>query len=110
MELWGTIDRAFDSHAQGITCPAWLLPKLTPMAGWRPYIIATGVVSDGVNPRHHAKPRTIEFALKHGATHVVVGTEVIGARDPIASLRSLCERYTAAKGIIKPGTFVDKTV
>jgi orotidine-5'-phosphate decarboxylase len=88
-------DKAFAAGAQGITCPARLLPELdiqTLQHQWRPEIVATGVVSNGVSPRHHTNPRTVEFARDHGATYAVIGTEVIAASEPMIALYKLAER------------------
>jgi orotidine-5'-phosphate decarboxylase len=99
------IDRTLNAvacHAQGVTCPAWLLPDIQPVKE-KKTVIATGVVSKGVAARHHIEPRPVEFAVAHGATHVVVGTEVTAAHDPIKTLRELCARYeTAQKNTLLP--------
>lgn len=96
-------------HAQGVTCPAWLLPDIAPVKE-KKLVIATGVVSQGVAARHHIEPRPVEFAVAHGATHVVVGTEVTAAHDPIKTLRDLCARYEKAQKnmLPPPGSVLDK--
>jgi orotidine-5'-phosphate decarboxylase len=108
--------RAFENDAQGITCPAWLLEDevvqediihTREQAGF--YVIATGIRSEGIPAGNHAQPRTPEFALQHGATHVVIGSEVINAVDPVATLRSLALRCLA-DGPQALGQHVDKTV
>lgn len=81
---------------QGITCPAWLLPELDLKGRWQGHIIATGVVSEGVEPRHHFNPQTLEYALEKGATHVVVGTEVVSSIDPVKTLANLALRCQIA--------------
>lgn len=100
------IELAQGAGAQGITCPAFLLPEVN-LTGWQPIIVATGVVSDGIDAHHHVLPRPLEFAFEHGATHVVVGTEVIKASDPEMTLYKLAVRIQGAR---KSGTVIDKVV
>ncbi len=104
------MEKALQAGAQGITCPVDLLPEIDWQADWDDgHIVATGVVSEGVDPRHHREPRPPAFALKYGATHAVIGTEVIAAEHPLSALQDLCSRYKiqrpAAVGLV-----VDKVV
>ncbi len=106
------MEKALQAGAQGITCPAWLLPEFD----WKNdfengHVIATGVMSADVDPRHHRYPMPPEFALKYGATHAVIGTEVVAAKDPLGTLQELCSRYAAPKApFVAPGSLVDRTV
>ncbi len=87
-----TLDKVYESGAQGITCPAWLLPE-SPLKTYDGHVVTTGVVSKGVARRHHFNPRPLEFALDYGATHVVVGTEVTESDDPFKTLLGLVARW-----------------
>lgn len=85
-------DKTLQAGAQGITCPAWLLPNLVLPSAGETIIVATGVVSKGAPAHNHQNPRPLEFALAHGATHVVVGREVTDSKQPLATLRALAKR------------------
>ncbi len=117
--------RAFESDAQGITCPAWLLEDqciaediVHVREQGEFHVIATGIRSEGVPAGNHVEPRTAKFALEHGATHVVVGSEVINAPDPLLALRSIAASCEAAKqyslqselGFSPTGQVIDKKV
>ena len=89
------------------TCPGWLLPQIGMRLrnGFMHGVIATGTRSEGVGGDEHQQPVTPEFALKHGATHVVIGREITADPDPVAALYRLGERTNAA--LPKPGSIVD---
>ncbi len=94
---------AFESDMQGVTCPAWLLDDtdikqvLEEVRKEEEFIvIATGIRSEGVPPGNHKHPRTPAFAIKHGATFVVVESEVTGlpGRGPLTQLQRIYEPFT----------------
>lgn len=89
---------ALESGAQGVTCPAWLLEE-PDLKMWLDEIrkeeefivIATGIRSHGVPPGNHKHPRTPGFAMEHGATFVVIESEVtdLPGREPLAQLQRI---------------------
>ncbi len=95
---------AHKSGAQGVTCPAWLLEEKTVSSLINTVrkkkefmVVATGIRSKGVPKGNHKYPRTPAFAMKHGATLIVVESEVTGApgREPLDRLWNIYNSVVA---------------
>lgn len=99
-KMLAAMNKVMRAGAQGVTFPAWIaahIDSVLKRSAWQGcHSVFTGVVSEGVPARHHFNPRPLEFALAHGATHVVVGTEVVASNDPIRTLQTLTARCNAA--------------
>jgi orotidine-5'-phosphate decarboxylase len=89
---------AYESGAQGVTCPAWLLKDknlksfIKEMRANEEFlVVATGIRSKGVPKGNHKYPRTPEFAMRHGASLIVIESEVtsLPGREPLAQLKKI---------------------
>jgi orotidine-5'-phosphate decarboxylase len=71
---------------RGIVCSAHEVSLLRRVLGPDPYIVVPGIRRRSDPPGDQVRVATARDAVKHGATHLVVGRPVLQAPDPAAAL------------------------
>jgi len=87
--------KAKRSGLRAITCPGYLLPQLEGK-NW-PIVLATGGRSVHVSADNHKNATSYKEIFKEGATHAVVGREIINSPDPERALLGLAATCEKAK-------------
>jgi len=97
----GVPDLGFEAERLGrMACAAGLrgvvasgaeLAILREALGPDPWIVVPGIRLPGEPTGDQARTVSADEAVRRGATHLVVGRPIIGARDPVAAFRRLVE-------------------
>lgn len=86
---------ARDAGLRGVVASGQEVGLLREALGAEPWLVVPGIRGAGAAPDDQVRTVTPGEAVRRGATHLVVGRPITGARDPAAAFRGVLESMTA---------------
>jgi orotidine-5'-phosphate decarboxylase len=87
---------ASESGADGLVCSPREASSVSGIVGASGLIVTPGIRPAGAALGDQARAETPTFALRAGATHLVVGRPITQSADPVAAASAIVEEMTEA--------------
>jgi orotidine-5'-phosphate decarboxylase len=85
---------ARDAGLRGVVASGHEVGLLREALGAEPWLVVPGIRAPGLAVDDQARTVTPREAVQRGATHLVVGRPITGARDPVAAFHEMLEAMT----------------
>ncbi|MBR2834430.1 MAG: orotidine-5'-phosphate decarboxylase [Coriobacteriales bacterium] len=82
---------AFGAGADGVVCSAFEAHMMRDLLGKEAYIVTPGIRPQGSATQDQSRVATPLFAIREGASHLVIGRPVTQAQDPLFALKKVQE-------------------
>lgn len=85
---------AVEAGVEGVVCSAQELGDVAQVAPPGLIRVVPGIRPHGAEHHDQARTATPEEAIRRGATHLVIGRPITGARDPVEAASSIEQQLT----------------